>query len=218
MSTHSNIERSYSSPLETHFDKLCLRLLPLIPPSIHPNEVTVVAFVGMLLTGVSFYLASFNKLWFIGAIAGLVIHVVGDSLDGAVARRNNQASPGGMFLDPFLDGLGTSAILFGLAFSNYIIPQLPMMAAVVWFLHLEIDLFSALLLKRWIFPVFSNFEMQLTLIILSLLGMTIGFPVWKIFNVSMNYFDLIIVVASTFSMFEAIKLARGLMRDVKKGE
>ncbi|MEH2045154.1 hypothetical protein [Nostoc sp.] len=52
------------SPLERLFDQLTAKLIPLIPQWIKPNLITVVGFlIGMFAT-ISYYLASFHKIWF----------------------------------------------------------------------------------------------------------------------------------------------------------
>ncbi|MBN2105957.1 MAG: CDP-alcohol phosphatidyltransferase family protein [Deltaproteobacteria bacterium] len=209
-----NIERHYSSRREKIFDSLCYRLLPLIPLSVTPNQVTLFGGITYCCVGPALYLAGFNRLWFLAAAAGLLIHVVGDSLDGELARRSNRASRAGMFLDYFIDSLGTSSACLGLACSGYLIPQLGMLCMLAWFLHLVTALSSSLLAGRWIFPHFSVFEMHMALIAVALAGFFAGIVRWSFLGFSFTYFDIACCIVSVFSLAEALRLAAGLFHDL----
>jgi phosphatidylglycerophosphate synthase len=212
MTEPPKVERQYLSTREKAFDRLCYKLLPLIPEKVTPNQVTAVSGLLYISVGMCFYLSRFNRLWFLAAIAGLIVHVVGDNLDGELARRSNKISRAGMFLDYFIDSIGTSSICLGLVSSSYLIPQLGMLFMLSWFLHLITDLSSSLLANRRIFPQFSVFEMHLTLIVVALLGFFIGIMRWNIFGFSVTYFDIVCCIASLFSLIEALKLAIRLFR------
>jgi CDP-diacylglycerol--glycerol-3-phosphate 3-phosphatidyltransferase len=75
-----------------------------------PNQVTV---VGVVLTFVAAFLASFGYLLW----AGVVLAFAGtfDILDGALARSSGRAYPYGAFLDSTLDRYSEGAIYIGLA-------------------------------------------------------------------------------------------------------
>jgi phosphatidylglycerophosphate synthase len=214
MGTAQKIERHYSSPREMAFDSLCYRLLPLIPGKVTPNQITLASGIIYILVGLAFYLAGSSRWWFLAAMAGLIIHAVADNLDGELARRTNRTSPAGMFLDYFIDSLGTSSVCLGMACSGYLIPQIGIIFMLAWFLHLVTALSSMLLAKRWIFPNFSVFEMHLALVVVALAGFCAGILKWSIFGLTFTYFDIAGCIFSVFSLIEAFRLAAGLFHDL----
>jgi len=214
MEAAQKIERHYSSPREKAFDSLCYRLLPLVPGKIKPNQITLASGIIYILVGLTFYLAGSNRWWFLAAIAGLIIHAVCDNLDGELARRTNRTSSAGMFLDYFIDSLGTSSVCLGMASSGYLMPQLGMLCMLAWFLHLVTALSSMLLAKRWIFPNFSVFEMHLALSIVALIGFSFGIVRWSLFGCSFTYFDIACSIVSAISLIEVFRLAAGLFYDL----
>jgi CDP-diacylglycerol--glycerol-3-phosphate 3-phosphatidyltransferase len=88
--------------------ELLMSALGRIP--VTPNQVTV---VGVVLTFVAAFLASFGYLLW----AGVVLAFAGtfDILDGALARSSGRAYPYGAFLDSTLDRYSEGAIYIGLA-------------------------------------------------------------------------------------------------------
>lgn len=77
-----------------------------LPPSVRPNHLTVIRLV---LVPVVFVLLHYGWAWL-----GLVVFVVGvctDFMDGAMARRRDQITDLGIFIDPLADKLLVAAAL-----------------------------------------------------------------------------------------------------------
>ena len=86
-------------PKLTIFDKLLQRtLLPLIPKSITPNQVTVMRFI---ITPFIVWLLFVQQYTF--GLALFLFAALTDALDGAMARTRNQITDAGKMIDPIAD-------------------------------------------------------------------------------------------------------------------
>jgi CDP-diacylglycerol--glycerol-3-phosphate 3-phosphatidyltransferase len=96
--------RKILDPLITLFAKL----------HIHPSALTITGFV---VSCFSAYLFAFDLIRWAGIT--LIVASLFDAIDGAVARRNNQVSDFGAFLDSTMDRFSEFAIFLGI-FIHYI--------------------------------------------------------------------------------------------------
>jgi phosphatidylglycerophosphate synthase len=142
-SQFKNAERQQLSIL-TPLEKLTLRWLAERMPSwVNSDHLTVLGFAGMILTGVSYYLAQFNPLFLLAAIVCLAINWFGDSLDGTLARlRNRQRPRYGFYVDHVVDAFGISFVVAGLGLSGYMSPQVAMGFLIAYFL-MNIEIYLA---------------------------------------------------------------------------
>ena len=114
-----NAKREQVSIL-TPLEKKCLRWLALrMPPGVNSDHLTVLGFLGMLGTGLSFGLARWNSLGFLLAVFWLGVNWFGDSLDGTIARLRSQQRPRyGFYVDHMVDTFGAFFLLGGMALSG----------------------------------------------------------------------------------------------------
>jgi archaetidylinositol phosphate synthase len=91
-----------------------------MPSWINSDHLTLLGLGSMLLAGVSYWMAQWNRFALILVVAALALNWFGDSLDGTLARfRNNQRPRYGYYVDHVIDLIGTTALLGGLALSGY---------------------------------------------------------------------------------------------------
>jgi len=96
-----------------------------LPSWVNSDHLTVLGFAAMLLAGIAYWLASWNKLVLWLVVLGLVVNWFGDSLDGTLARVRNQQRPRyGFYVDHVLDIVGVFFLVGGLALSGYMNPFL----------------------------------------------------------------------------------------------
>lgn len=108
------------SPLSSTEKRLLIWMAQRLPAAINSDHLTVLGFAAQIMTGVSYALARFNKLWLVVAIGFLALNWLGDSLDGTLARvRNRQRPRYGFYVDHMLDSIGSVALMAGLALSGY---------------------------------------------------------------------------------------------------
>jgi phosphatidylglycerophosphate synthase len=136
----ARIQESVLAALEK---RLLLWLAERIPSRLNSDHLTVLGFAAQLLTGISYALARFDKLWLIAGIGFMVLNWFGDSLDGTLARVRNQQRPRyGFYVDHILDSIGSVALMGGLALSGYMSPALAI-SLLVLFLLLSIQSYLA---------------------------------------------------------------------------
>jgi phosphatidylglycerophosphate synthase len=115
-----NANRDQSSLLAPLEKRALLWLAHRMPECVNSDHLTALGFAAMLLTGVSYWLARWNRSALLVGIVCLALNWFGDSLDGTLARvRNRQRPRYGFYVDHITDSIGTTALLGGLAFSTF---------------------------------------------------------------------------------------------------
>jgi archaetidylinositol phosphate synthase len=102
-------------------EKRCLIWLAnRMPRWINSDHLTLLGSLGMLFTGISYWLAKWNRYALLLAIFCLAVNWFGDSLDGTLARVRNQQRPRyGFYVDHVVDTFGAFFLLAGLGLSGY---------------------------------------------------------------------------------------------------
>src|SRR5262245_4598656 len=114
-----------------------------MPRWVNSDHLTLLGFLGMILAGLSYFLARWNSLAFVGAVVCLFINWFGDSLDGTLARFRNQQRPRyGFYVDHIIDSFGALFLIGGLGLSGYMTPTIAMALVIAYFL-LSIELYLA---------------------------------------------------------------------------
>ncbi|HXN47602.1 MAG TPA: CDP-alcohol phosphatidyltransferase family protein [Bryobacteraceae bacterium] len=115
-----NAKRDQSSLLAPLEKRALLWFAHRMPECVNSDHLTALGFVAMLVTGVSYWLARWNRAALVAGIVCLALNWFGDSLDGTLARvRNRQRPRYGFYVDHITDSIGTTALLGGLAFSTF---------------------------------------------------------------------------------------------------
>lgn len=135
--------RVHKSILADAEKRLLIRIANRLPKWIHSDHLTILGFLGMILTGVCYWLSSFNKYWLILAVLSLFVNWFGDSLDGTLARVRNKLRPRyGFYVDHIVDAFGILFLLGGLIFSNYISAAIGLVLLITYFL-MSIEIYLA---------------------------------------------------------------------------
>ncbi len=101
--------------------KVLIWLAQKIPLQVTSDHLTIIGFLGALLSGLGYILTNFSISYLWLASLGLAINWFGDSLDGTLARvRNAQRPTYGFFIDHNIDGLTVFVISVGVGFSPLI--------------------------------------------------------------------------------------------------
>jgi len=138
-----NAERHQLSIL-TPLERITLRwLAERMPAWVNSDHLTLLGFAGMILTGLSYYLAQYNPLFLVAAIVCLAINWFGDSLDGTVARlRHRQRPRYGFYVDHIVDAFGIGFVMLGIGLSGYMSPSIAMAFLIAYFL-MNIEIYLA---------------------------------------------------------------------------
>ncbi len=115
--------REYGGLLAVPEKKTLHWFVQRMPPWINSDHLTLLGLGSMLLAGVSYWMAQWNKFSLILVVVALALNWFGDSLDGTLARfRNSQRPRYGYYVDHVIDLAGTAALLGGLSLSGYMNP------------------------------------------------------------------------------------------------
>jgi len=122
MTSNKKTEVRIQTSILNSLEKKALVWMALrIPQKIKSDHLTVLGFIGALISSAGYILSNLesNFLWL--ASFGLLVNWFGDSLDGTLARvRNAQRPIYGFFIDHSIDGLTVFAICVGAGLSPYI--------------------------------------------------------------------------------------------------
>jgi archaetidylinositol phosphate synthase len=154
-----------------------------LPERVMPDHMTALGVVAALGIGAAYWLTLRDPAWLWVASGLLVVHWLGDSLDGTLARvRRIQRPKYGYYLDHLVDALATALIGLGLGLSPWMLLSVGLVI-VVAYLVLSINTY----LETYAFGVFTlgygrvgPTEVRLALIGLNTLialGVGLGFQV-----------------------------------------
>lgn len=115
------VQRIQQNLLAANERRLLTWLAERMPPSVTPDRLTTVGFLGACTVSAGYALSSWRIEWLWVAIAGFFINWFGDSLDGSLARfRKIERPTFGYFIDHSTDALGNMIIVGGLGLSPYL--------------------------------------------------------------------------------------------------
>ena len=93
-----------------------------IPSAVKPDHLTALGVLASVAIAAAYVLSNGDRLWLWAASALLVVHWLGDSLDGTLARvRKSERPRYGYYLDHLVDAFATAAIGIGLGLSPYML-------------------------------------------------------------------------------------------------
>ena len=154
-----------------------------LPARVMPDHMTALGVLAAFGIAGAYLLSNGDKAWLWAASALLVLHWLGDSLDGTLARvRRIERPKYGYYLDHLVDALATSVIGLGLGLSPWMLLAVGL-AIVIAYLVLSINTY----LETYAFGVFTlgygrlgPTEARLGLVVLNTLialGVGLGFEV-----------------------------------------
>src|SRR5215203_6150318 len=97
------------------------RIARRLPARVMPDHLTALGVVAAIAIAVAYVLSNESPLWLWAASALLVVHWLGDSLDGTLARvRKSERPRYGYYLDHLVDALATALIgTFSLGYGRF---------------------------------------------------------------------------------------------------
>lgn len=128
----------------TTLEKRTLRWIAArLPQWVHPDHLTILGFAGMILTGISYYLAQWDRRMLLVGIVFLAVNWFGDSLDGTLARYRNRLRPRyGFYVDHIVDAFGILCLVAGLGLSGYMSLSVAMGFLIAYYL-MNIEIYLA---------------------------------------------------------------------------
>lgn len=184
-----------------------------LPRRVLPDHLTVVGVLAALGIAVAYALSSRDPNWLWLASALLVVHWLGDSLDGTLARRRGIERPRyGYYLDHLVDAAATACIGIGLGLSPHML-MITGLVVVVAYLLLSINTY----LETHVFGVFTlgygrlgPTEARLALIALNS-AVLAGVPLRPLDGLALSALDVAGLAAAALMVVAlAIRAARNL--------
>ncbi len=122
-----------------------------LPSWVMPDHLTALGVVAAVGIAAAYLLSNGGEVWLWAASALLVVHWLGDSLDGTLARvRGIERPTYGYYLDHLVDALATALIGLGLGLSPYMLLSVGLVI-VIAYLVLSINTY----LETYAFGVFT---------------------------------------------------------------
>jgi phosphatidylglycerophosphate synthase len=136
----TRLQLSILAPLE----KRCLIwMAERMPAWVNSDHLTVLGFLGMIMTGVSYWLTRWNRFALLLACFFLAVNWFGDSLDGTLARVRNKLRPRyGFYVDHMVDTFGAFFLVGGMALSGYMSVMVALGVLIAYFM-LNIEVYLA---------------------------------------------------------------------------
>ncbi len=124
------------------FEKWALpRIAAALPRWVVPDHLTLLGILAATFIAICYALSNRNDIWLAAASGALVVHWLGDSLDGTLARVRKIERPRyGYYLDHLTDAYSTTAIGIGLGLSPYMLISVGL-AIVIVYLVLSINVY-----------------------------------------------------------------------------
>jgi phosphatidylglycerophosphate synthase len=191
-----------------------------IPKRILPDDLTALGVVAALGICAAYQLSNDDRRWLWVASALLVVHWVGDSLDGTLARvREIQRPRYGYYLDHLVDAMSTALIGIGLGLSPFMLLATGTLIVVAYLmLSINVYLESQALGRFSIgYGLIGPTEVRLVLIALNtLLAVGAGLD-FTLVDLHMTVFDVVgLAIAGTMIVLllgRALRNLRELARE-----
>ena len=192
-----------------------------LPRWVLPDDLTALGVLAAIGICVAYQLSNDGRGWLWVASALLVVHWIGDSLDGTLARvREIQRPRYGYYLDHLVDAVSTALIGIGLGLSPYMLLSIGALV-VVAYLILSINVYlESYALGRFSigYGLIGPTEIRLVLIALNTalaFGLTLRFD---IDGISLTALD--VVGAGVAAVMVALLLARATrnLRELARSE
>jgi archaetidylinositol phosphate synthase len=187
-----------------------------LPPWVLPDHMTALGVLAAFGIAGAYLASNGDRAWLWAASALLVVHWLGDSLDGTLARvRKIERPKYGYYLDHLVDAIATALIGLGLGLSPWMLLSVGLVI-VIAYLVLSINTY----LETYAFGVFTlgygrlgPTEVRVMLIALNTLialGVGLGFEVG---GLGLTVLDLIgLAIAAVMAAGLAGRAARNLRR------
>jgi archaetidylinositol phosphate synthase len=170
-----------------------------LPARVLPDHLTLLGVLAAVGIAVAYVLSNGDSVWLWAASALLVVHWLGDSLDGTLARvRRIERPTYGYYLDHLVDAIATAVIGIGLGLSPHLLLVSGLVLVVVY-LVLSINTYletQALGVFRLGYGRLGPTEARLGLIALNTalaLGVPLGF---EIAGVGLTLLDVVVLGAA----------------------
>jgi phosphatidylglycerophosphate synthase len=201
--------------------RLLRALAARLPRQVLPDDLTALGVAAAIGICAAYVLSNEGSAWLWVASALLVVHWLGDSLDGTLARvRGIQRPRYGYYLDHLVDAVSTAAIGIGLGLSPHMLLSVGMLIVVAYLvLSINVYLESQALGRFSIgYGLIGPTEMRVVLIALNTaLALGAGLE-FSLLDTGLTALDLVGLAAAAVMVALLIARAARNLRELSKEE
>lgn len=177
-----------------------------MPQQVTPDRLTAFGIFGASVTLVGYVLTALSPAFLWLATLGLVVHWLGDSLDGTLARfRKIERPKYGYFLDQSIDVVGNVMICGGLGLSAYVRMDLALFALAGYHALSIYSLVKACVSGEFHISLagWGPTEIRLAIMLMNTMIFFFGAPVFTVAGLSMTWCDatVFLMAISLFGTF-----------------
>ncbi|MDE6594236.1 MAG: CDP-alcohol phosphatidyltransferase family protein [Oscillospiraceae bacterium] len=221
MSEQKNpVKKIIPSKLENSFQQFCYKHFgELIPKGLTPNNVTALGagFGGLAI--ICTLLTHISPLFFIGTIAGLILHHTADTLDGYVARKRGMSSKAGAYFDLITDVMFSTFFLIAFGLSPYASIEVMAFTAPLYGIVNVTAMNYIIYFNEFLFPKFGPIEAHLAYIGICILSLCFGTnELFALGHFRVMAADVAMCIGLILMYSEMIRMQIQLFRRLKKEE
>ncbi|MBB4952233.1 phosphatidylglycerophosphate synthase [Agrobacterium vitis] len=198
MSSDFSVQRQNDSFIAAWEKRTLIAIAKRLPSWVTPNFMTAFGVVGAVIVLAGYCLGNIS-LWFLWlANLGIVIHWLGDSLDGTVARvRGIERPKFGFFLDQIIDLVSNLLIAVGIGLSPWVRLDVALLMLSAYHMLSVYVLVSSLIKGEFRIDIagFGPTEMRLGIIALNVTVMIFGAPQLSYAGIDYTWCDISLLVA-----------------------
>lgn len=205
MNDTSGHQRFNDSLLARHERSVLVMLARHTPRWISPDRMTMIGILGAFLAFWGFALSNRALEWLWLANAGLVIHWLGDSLDGTLARVRAIERPRyGFYLDQVIDTVGNLLIGAGVAVAPFARPDIALIVLALYQM-LAIQVLVRTIVDREFHVAVGRFgptELRIGIVLMNIGVLLFGGtePIWTT-PIALGWCDLLMLALIGFLAF-----------------
>jgi len=192
-----------------------------LPRFVMPDHLTLLGMLAAVGIAAAYALSNRDPLWLWAASALLVVHWLGDSLDGTLARvRRSERPRYGYYLDHLVDAVATALVGLGLGLSPYLLLATGLVI-VVAYLVLSINTY----LETNVLGVFSlgygrlgPTEARLALIVVNTLLALGPAPAVSVLGVGVTALDVVALAVAALMVAGLVGRAARNLRELARQE
>lgn len=170
-----------------------------LPRAIKPDHLTILGVFGAFAVLAGYVLGHHGSGWLWLANLGLIIHWLGDSLDGTLARLRGIERPRyGFYLDQVIDTVGNLAIGLGVGLSPWVRLDCALLVLAAYHM-LAVQVLVRTLVDREFHLAVGRVgptEMRVGIILMNLAIMGFGAPPLLVWPVALNWWDVLMLVSA----------------------
>lgn len=218
MSSEFSVLRQNDSFIAAWEKRALIAMARRLPSAVSPDGLTGFGVFGALVV-VAGYCLSNITVWYLWiANLGIVIHWLGDSLDGTLARvRGIERPKFGFFLDQTIDLVSNLLIAVGLGCSPWVRLDVALLMLSAYHMLSMYVLVSSLIKGEFRIDVagFGPTEVRIGIVVLNLTVLIFGAPQCSIAGISYTWCDATLVVTFfgliALFFYQLITEARGIV-------